>query len=60
MTRALMAQMLVLAAEGRLQFREPIIGEPKPMPYNERYDIEARDKAEAKRLRKARRKADQS
>lgn len=49
----LLAQLLTLAADGRLESREPIIGEPKPAPYTDKYDIAALDAAVAKRQRKA-------
>lgn len=49
----LMAQLLILAADGRLEPREPIIGEPKQAPRDEKYDIAALLAADTKRQRKA-------
>ena len=49
-TKFLLSQLLTLAAEGG--FREPLIASPRPESLNEKYSIEALNKAEAKRARK--------
>lgn len=56
-SKLLLAQLIALAAEGKPLFREPIIGEPKPAPYDEKYDIAIQEAAVSKRQRKAARRA---